>query len=84
MGLMEEIQAQGRTRLWDQVTSSLGAEDLAELYAALDDPAVSPLAISRALKNRGIKISDRMVAYERRRRAEQAADVREVGRVPRR
>lgn len=84
MGLLEEIKAQGRPRLWDQVTSSLSPEDLAELYAALDDHSVSPLAISRALRNRGIKISDRMVAYERRKRTDQVAEPKEAGRVSRR
>ncbi len=84
MGLLEEIKAQQtKMRLWDQVTSSLAEPDLVELYAALDDPSVSPLAISRALRNRGISISDRMVGYERRKRAEQSIEPKEQQRVSR-
>lgn len=68
--LMEEIKksksVSGRMPMLLQIINKLDAQDKADLLAALNDYTISAPAISRALENRGHRISvGSITAYRR-------------------
>lgn len=70
-GLLEEILQANNTRPGSICTvktilDNLSPEDADSLQQAIDNPLIKATAISRALKNRNIKLSDSTVTRHRR------------------
>lgn len=63
MGLADEVRAQPRRMSRDRLVALLGPEDAAELDELLADPTITAQAIWKALKARGIVISNRTIAF---------------------
>jgi len=67
MGLADEI-ASSVTRRGseiDRVIAELEGDDLRDFVSALNDPTVSPSAISKALSNRGLLLDQRRISAYR-------------------
>lgn len=70
-GLADVIRGEhrqgGMTQLVPKILAGLDSADRADLEAALADPTVSGGAIGRALRARGIRVSDAAIYNHRRR-----------------
>lgn len=62
---LKEIKTTKPTR-WEQVITTLPAEEVADLEEALDDPTISNTAIVQVLKRRGIIVDRQTVSKWRK------------------
>ena len=71
MGLLDEIgaasKARHRTCIIVEILDELAIEDARELQVAIDDPAMTHVAIARVLSNRGypVALNGKQVANHR-------------------
>ena len=64
---LEEIKssASGRPSVLDQIVADLPKQDATDLQAALADPTISAMQITRALNKRGYKLSSSVIYRHR-------------------
>jgi len=67
VGLRDEIDAEHQRWTRPRVRAALG-DDADEFDRLLDDPEVPVMGLHRALKRRGINVTDRTLYYWRRNR----------------
>lgn len=63
MGLADEVHAVPQKMTRERLEALLGPADTAELAELLADRQVPPQSIWKALKNRGIVVSNRTIGY---------------------
>lgn len=63
MGLADEVRAQPRRMTRERLDDILGPADAKDFDELLNDPSIAPQSIWKALKARGIVVSNRTIGY---------------------